>query len=177
MAHMVAQAIHLVAPVLALGVMFCAHAARSRMDPSAPMLNSLAGAGFLGLMALAIVEVVVLASGQTLGEVFLSALLVDFPIFACLAYGYANFVNLGQSSVRVRIYRELLAADDGIAMETLRVQYDERSMLEARLQRLVSAGDLKHEDACYTLGKPRLLLIARVVFALKHFVLGRRSEF
>ncbi len=172
------QLLHLVAPVVALATMCLVHAVWCRLVPNVPMLNALAGSGVAGLIGLASIEAGIFLAGQPWGSVALTAVLIDAPIYACLSYGYANFVNLGQSSVRVRIYRELLATGAaGVAMATLRGQYDEGAMLRARLTRLVEAGDLTEQNGTYRVGRGRLLNIAACVFTLKHLVLGRRSEF
>lgn len=171
------EIIHLAAPVAALATMCLIHAAWCRLDSEVPLLNALAASGVGGLVVLGIAEGAAVVAGQSVSEMLISAILVDAPVFACLAYGYANFVNLGQSSVRVRIYRELLQLPDGIAIEELRKEYDEDGMLRARLERLVSAGDLRQDGDVYHLGKPRLHHIGRVIFGLKSLVLGRHSEF
>jgi len=171
------QIVHLVAPVAGLAVMCGMHAMTCRMNPQAPLLNALAGAGVAGVVVVLLAGAVAAwPSGHWLGSA-LSTFCVDLPIYGCLAYGYANFVNLGQSSVRVRIYRELLGRPEGIDGKVLRAEYDEQSMLQARLERLVAAGDLRVDHGRYTIGRGRLLAIAAVIFGLKRAILGRRSEF
>lgn len=171
------QLLHLLAPVAALGVMAVSHALLCRFRPEAPILNMLALSGFVGLGALFAVELLAIFAGQGwLGALFL-ALLVDGPIYACLAYGYANFVNLGHASVRIRIYRELLDAPQGIQISELRDKYDEAGMLATRLTRMLEAEDLAFDGSVYRLRKTRLLAISNVIFGLKRAVLGRHSEF
>jgi len=173
----VIQLLHLFAPVVALGVMALGHALLCRLRPDAAILNLLVLAGFIGLGALVVVELAAITAGQQLGSALLAMVLVDGPIYACLAYGYANFVNLGHASVRIRIYRELLGAPEGIEIAALRAEYDETGMLQARLRRMVEAGDLVLDGSLYRLRKPRLLAISKVIFGLKNLVLGLRSEF
>ena len=171
------QLLHLFAPVVALAVMALSHAMLSRLRPEAPILNALALAGFAGLGGLFAMEAAALFAGQPWYEVAILAFLVDGPIYAGLAYGYANFVNLGHASVRIRIYRELLASPGGIPVANLRAKYDEAGMLSARLQRMVEAEDLAFDGSVYRLKKTRLLAISNTIFALKKVVLGRSSEF
>lgn len=171
------QLLHLASPVAGLAFMCAVHAALCRLDPRAPLLNTLARAGFAGLLFVVLGGAAAAWWSGDWGASGLSTLLVDLPIYGCLAYGYANFVNLGQSSVRVRIYRELLGRPEGIEGETLRAEYDEDGMLRARLERLVAAGDLRDEGGRYTVGRGRLLAIAAVIFGLKRAILGRHSEF
>ncbi|MEX1115016.1 MAG: hypothetical protein WEB53_07190 [Akkermansiaceae bacterium] len=157
--------------------MCLSHALLSRARPDAAVLNSLAAAGFAGLFALLAFELAAFLSGQHWRDVVVLLFLVDGPIYACLAYGYANFVNLGHSSVRVRIYRELLSAPSGIPTEELRSRYDEAGMLSARLGRLVEGEDLVFDGSSYRLQKVRLLVISSTIFAMKKAVLGKTSEF
>lgn len=115
--------------------------------------------------------------GQSWSEALGGMVLVDGPIFICLAYGYANFVNLGHASLRIRIYRELQSSRHGILISELRAKYDEVQILSNRLQRMINAGDIKFDGAVYRLNKLRLLAISHAIFMLKRVVLGRQSEF
>jgi hypothetical protein len=173
----VIELLHLFAPVVALAAMAASHAFLCRLRPDAAILNLLVVAGFIGLGALVAVEVAAMAYGQSLGSALAAMILVDGPIYACLAYGYANFVNLGHASVRIRIYRELLDSPRGIEVAELRTQYDESSMLTTRLQRMLDAEDLAFDGSAYRLRKTRLLAISKAIFGLKKVVLGRHSEF
>ena len=134
-------------------------------------------AGFLGLAGLVAMQVFAVLAGQTWGSTLVAMMLVDGPIYACLAYGYANFVNLGHASVRIRIYRELLDSPEGIQISELRAKYDEAGMLSTRLRRMLDAEDLTFDGAAYRIKKARLVAISNVIFALKKAVLGRHSEF
>ena len=171
------QFIHLLAPLVALGVMAAGHAVLCRIRPDAPVLNLLVLAGFLGLGGLFAMQLFAVSAGQAWGDALLAMVLVDGPIYACLSYGYANFVNLGHASVRIRIYRELLDSPEGIQISELRAKYDEAGMLATRLRRMLDAEDLASDGSVYRLNKTRLLAISNVIFALKKAVLGRHSEF
>jgi len=173
----VIELLHLFAPVVALAAMAASHALLCRLRSEAAILNLLVLAGFIGLGALVAVELVAMAFGQSVGSALAAMILVDGPIYACLAYGYANFVNLGHASVRIRIYRELLESPRGIEVAELRTKYDEAGMLTTRLQRMLDAEDLAFDGSAYRLRKARLLAISNAIFGLKKAVLGRHSEF
>jgi hypothetical protein len=173
----VIELLHLFAPVVALAAMAASHALLCRLRPGAAILNLLVLAGFIGLGALVAVEVFAIAFGQSVGSALVAMILVDGPIYACLAYGYANFVNLGHASVRIRIYRELLDSPRGIEVAELRNKYDEAGMLTKRLQRMLDAEDLVFDGSAYRMRKTRLLAISNIIFGLKKAVLGRHSEF
>lgn len=176
-ADTIIQVLHLLAPLVALVVMAAGHALLCRVRPHAPILNLLVQAGFFGLAGLMAMQVFAVLAGQTWGDTLVALVLVDGPIYACLAYGYANFVNLGHASVRIRIYRELLDSPEGIQVSELRAKYDEAGMLSTRLKRMLHAEDLELVGSVYRLKKSRLLAISIVIFALKKAVLGRYSEF
>jgi len=171
------QTLHLLAPLVALAAMALSHAVLCRIRPDAAILNSLVVAGFVGLAGLVVMQTFAVLAGQTLGGAFLAMMLVDGPIYACLAYGYANFVNLGHASVRIRIYRELLDSPEGIQISELRAKYDEAGMLSTRLRRMLDAEDLAFDGEAYRIKKARLLAISNVIFSLKKAVLRRQSEF
>lgn len=171
------QVLHLLAPLVALATMAVSHAVLCRIRPDAAILNLLVVAGFAGLGGLLATQLLAVFAGQTLGGAFIAMTLVDGPIYSCLAYGYANFVNLGHASVRIRIYRELLDSPDGIRISELRAKYDEAGMLSTRLRRMLDAEDLVFDGVVYRIKKARLLAISNVIFALKKTVLGRHSEF
>lgn len=165
---------HVVAPILGLTMLCLAHAAFCRWRRNSEGLNGLVWAGWAGALGVALVEFFLWFRGVPLSGVLASALLVDFPVYALLAYGYANFFNLGESSVRVRIYRELVQAGGrGLDRRDLLERYDEEAMFRARLVRLVAAGDLEETGGRYRLGQMRLLWVARIIFALQRMVLGR----
>lgn len=165
---------HAVAPLLGLTVLCLVHAAFCRWRRSSEGLNGLVWAGWAGALALAAWEFFLWTRWATLPGIVASALLVDVPVYALLAYGYANFFNLGESSVRVRIYRELVQAGErGLDRLDLLGRYDEEAMFRARLVRLVAAGDLQETDGRYRLGQMRLFWIARMIFGLQRIVLGR----
>lgn len=171
------QVLHLLAPLVALVTMALSHVALCRARPDAAILNLLVVAGFFGLAGLVAMQVFAVLAGQIWGDALVAMMLVDGPIYACLAYGYANFVNLGHASVRIRIYRELLDSPEGIQVSELRAKYDESGMLSTRLRRMLDAEDLAFDGETYRLKKARLLAISSVIFALKKAVLGRQSEF
>lgn len=171
------QLLHLLAPLVALGTMALSHAVMCRIRPYAAILNLLVVAGFAGLAGLVFMQLCAVLAGQTPEGAVVAMVLVDGPIYACLAYGYANFVNLGHASVRIRIYRELLASPGGIQSSELRAKYDETGMLATRLRRMLDAEDLAFGGGTYRIKKSRLLAISNVIFALKRAVLGRHSEF
>lgn len=114
--------------------------------------------------------------GEGLGALLDWFLLVA-PAYAGLAYGYANFANLGNSSIRIRLYEELRRAPNGLPLAEIRGRYNEATILENRLQRLRESGDLILRDSLWRVGRKRFVRLGGVIFFAKQLVLRRRSEF
>jgi hypothetical protein len=105
------------------------------------------------------------------------AVFVNLPLYAALSYCFFTFANLGQSSIRVRIYDEIAQQGIGVSSAQIAQEYDEAALMENRLQRLVESGDLVLRHGHYFLGRKRLVPIASIIFATKRFILGKTSEF
>ncbi len=86
-------------------------------------------------------------------------------------------MNLGQTSVRIRIYSEIAARPGGISAQELTREYRDEALMEVRLQRLVESGDVVRKGDRYFVGRLRLVYLASIIFAAKRFVLGKASEF
>jgi hypothetical protein len=114
---------------------------------------------------------------QTFQESLLEWLLLIAPAYAGLGYGYANFANLGNSSIRIRIYDQLSRAADGVPIEAIRAQYSETGILQVRLKRLSEGGDLELRHGLWHVKARRFVILGALIFAAKRLVLGRKSEF
>ena len=101
----------------------------------------------------------------------------NLSLYVCLGYLFFYVVNTGESSLRVRILREIAQARDGISEQALLKAYNERVILESRLQRLLRGGRAVRQRDRYVLRAPGLVLMAKFFRALKQFLLRRSSEF
>ena len=110
-------------------------------------------------------------------ETLLEWMILIAPTYAGLGYGYANFANLGQSSIRIRLYEELRLAPNGRPVEDIRRQYNELAILKTRLMRLRESNDLVDQDSRWIVARRRFVLIGGAVFFTKQLVLQRKSEF
>ena len=134
--------------------------------------------GFLaGAVAFAILEVVFMPGWNSLREYMILALLVDAPIYLALSFLAYSFVQLGQTSIRIRMYAEIAAKPSGMSLEEMNKEYDDKALMRARIQRLIESGDIVKKDGRYFVGRKRFLYIANIVFAAKPILLGRASEF
>ena len=53
----------------------------------------------------------------------------------------------------------------------------EPALMQMRLERLTESGDIVESNGRYFIGRKRFIAIAKVIFALKAFILGKGSEF
>jgi hypothetical protein len=99
------------------------------------------------------------------------------PTYAGLGYGYANFANLGNASIRIRLYEEVRLAPSGLLLDEIRRNYNESAILKTRLKRLHESGDLIILDSRWRVARRRFVLLGAVIFFSKQLVLQKRSEF
>lgn len=102
---------------------------------------------------------------------------VNIATHGLLWYCYFHFVNLGVTARRPRLLIELSEAPAGLTYAQVLERYDGRYQVEARLERLLGSGQIVLRDGRYRIGKPLLLLVARVMVLLKRLLLGKSSEF
>jgi hypothetical protein len=116
-------------------------------------------------------------NSNELFQLLLEWLCVIGPTYAGLGYGYANFANLGNTSIRIRLCEELRHYPEGRPVEDIKQQYSENSILGLRLHRLSEGGDIAKVGDRWQVTRKRFVWIGGVIFFAKQVVLGRRSEF
>jgi hypothetical protein len=167
----------LASPITALVVMLSAQTVLLRLAGGEHFFRSVV-VGFLAGFAVNIVlQGALLLVFPATFDRWVLAVMVNVPLYVCLAYCYYNFINLGQCSIRIRVYKECADRGGFITPEQLRSVYDEDGIREARIERLLHGGDLVLRDGTYHLASRRLVPIAAIVFGLKRIVLRRESEF
>lgn len=168
---------YLASPVAALAVMVVVQGAALRWWRGEHFFRSVVLGFAAGFAAVVLFQVLLLAGFGPSADRWVLAVLVNLPLYVCLAYGFYNFINLGHASIRIRIYKECADRGGLITVEELSMVYDEERIRDARLERLLQGGDIHLRDGRYHLVNPRLVPVARIVFGLKKFVLRRESEF
>jgi hypothetical protein len=164
------------APLAALAVNVLGQIVVFRLQHGSHFLRSIV-LGFLqGGVALMIAQCVY-PPGSDSFEAWSKALLVNLPCYAALSYCFFTFANLGQSSIRIRIYARVAARADGVSVAEIARDYNEVMLMEMRVQRLVESGDLLLRGGRYFLGRNRFVPIAKVIFRIKRLILGKVSEF
>jgi hypothetical protein len=101
----------------------------------------------------------------------------EWITYAPLAFCFYCFAQLGESSVRVRIFSELMSNPKGLKKEDITRIYNEKAMIQFRIDRLTHSGDLKYDQGVFTIGRMRLVLVSTIIFALKRLFLQKDSEF
>jgi hypothetical protein len=161
-------------PVAALALNVGTQLAVVRAAPARGIAPSIA-AGFLA--GLAGVAGGAALSGAGTGADRVAGALADLLAYLCLSYCYFNFLNLGITARRIRLLIELLEAPNGLSWPEILERYNARTMVAARLGRLLAGGQVREAGGRYTIGTPLLLLVARTIILLKLLFLGKRSEF
>ena len=137
------------------------------------LLKSLLSGFAIGLLSLLLVQLI----SAFLGKTFLPNLTVNIIIYSSLGYCYFHFINLGETARRIRILRELYDSDGGLTLDVILKRYNAKKMVELRLQRLLSNGQVILKDGRLYNGKPVLLLMSKTILLMKLIILGKKSEF
>ncbi len=104
-------------------------------------------------------------------------LVVNVGTYAALSYCFFGFLNLGETSLRIRIFNELRQTPAGLSEEEMSARYNYRRMMEVRLERLVRGHQVVEREGRYFLEGRALRGIAALVRAAKLVVVGKASEF
>jgi hypothetical protein len=95
---------------------------------------------------------------------------------AALGYGYFHFINLGETARRVRILREFVEAGGTLDEAGLLRRYNGAQIVQIRLQRLLSSGQVSLREGRYALCDPTVARMASIIRLLKQLLLGRSGE-
>jgi hypothetical protein len=171
------EILYFASPIISLAVMVVVQTMFLRLWRGEHFFKSVVLSFLAGGAVVATLQVALLLVFPITVDRLVLALLVNLPLYVCLAYGYYNFINLGQCSIRIRVYKECADRGGRITTEELRGVYDEDQLREARIERLLHGGDLVLRGGRYHLANRRLVPVAAMVFGLKKFVLRRQSEF
>lgn len=126
------------------------------------LLNSIFIGFFAGFLSLVVIEF----------QFKLVSVLTNTVIYALLGYCYFHFVGLGETARRIRMLIELYQSGDGLTMDEILSRYNAEEIVEKRLNRLISNGQLISRDGRYFVGKPAVLFIAGAATLLKRLLHG-----
>jgi hypothetical protein len=102
-------------------------------------------------------------------------LIVNLIIYTALSYCYFHFINLSVTARRIRIVRELYQYENGLTKTEILRKYNAKDMVENRINRMINSGQIITKNDRLYIGKPILLLIAKIMVLLKIIIIGRKS--
>lgn len=163
-------------PVIGLAVNVAFQIVSFRFLPPLGLLRSIALGFLAGLLALFAVEISMSVLQPGSRADMLIFFCVDGVTYVCLGYCYWAYINLGETSLRIRILRELQESQESLSMEELRSRYNPDEMFERRIQRLVKHGQVMVRGGRYVVDRPLLLLLAKMVGLVRFVIFGRFEE-
>lgn len=98
-------------------------------------------------------------------------------LFGSWWFIFLNLVQATESSIRVRILSEVLAAGNSLNRATLSALYNDDLLVRIRLDRLMSIGAVTQKDGCLFVKSAQVYWLARFFRLLKIILIGRPSEF
>lgn len=98
-------------------------------------------------------------------------------LYAAWWFIFLNLVQSFQSSLRVNVLRQLLRDGGSLDHAAFYARYNDRSLIELRLERLTRGGTVVTRDGRFFVVSTPARMIANLFRRLKLIVLGRRSEF
>ncbi len=133
--------------------------------------------GFLcGISGLFFIEAAYFINASVSTLEMLCQIVVNLIAYTGLAYCYFNFINLGETARRIRIVRELFESQNGFSLEELLERYNASTIIDLRLQRMISKGQIVCRGGRYYIGKPLMLIIAKTIIVMKLILLKNRSN-
>jgi hypothetical protein len=169
--------LQVVVPVIALTINVIAQCAAALLRPRAGFVRSVLigfGAGLISLWALSCL--IQFYRSDAAPEVA-AILFVNTATYIALAFCFFNFLNLGKTSVRIRIFSELQQCRDGLTTDEIVALYNYREIVNLRLDRLLNSKQVTKRDGRYFLDGRLLWYLALAVRSAKRLLLGKISEF
>lgn len=162
-------------PVIGLLINVLIQVVIYRAVPRIGLLRSIFIGFGSGLVSIIAIEIVVNVKDKVLDIVGILATVVI--TYSALGYCYFHFLNLGETARRIRIIRELSDSQEGLSIEDILKRYNAQDIVQKRIQRLLKSEQIVEDGDRYYIKKPVLLIMARIIQAMKVIFLGRKSEF
>lgn len=150
------------------------HLVISRVMDGRAVMKSLLACGGLSLVInlLSTVLLYVPASNISAKSDYTGVVIANILFEICGWYGYYALINLNLTSIRIRILKEIIKAGGALDVATLEQGYSHETMLQDRLGRLTSMGQLKMVDGCYCIDGTFWLYVAQIIERVKCLVFG-----
>lgn len=97
--------------------------------------------------------------------------------YGALGYSYFHFINLGETARRIRLLRELYDAGGTLTHQQLLDRYSAQEVVNKRINRLLSTGQIICKEQRYFIGSHTVLYIAQIMTTMKKILLGKNSEY
>ena len=164
-------------PVLGLMINILVQVLCLRFIQRLGLLKSVFLGFFAGFLSVFIIESYILFTRNISFIDFFMYLIVNSVAYASFGYCYFHFINLGETARRIRILREIYDSKDGLSMEDILQRYNAKEIVEKRIGRLLNNGQVLFKNGKYYIGNPTLLMMSRIIVAMKLMLIGKRSEF
>lgn len=171
------QWVSLISPVVALAANALAQLILFRVRKGAQFFRSIAEGAVCGAMVGAAITMVLIIKRDVAAGSLLIPFVTNGLSYLALSYCYYHFVQLGQTSIRIRIYTEIVASGCGLTVEEIAGRYNDSALMRLRLQRLLESGDLVERNRRYFVGRWRFVYISRILFRAKRLILGGKGKF
>jgi hypothetical protein len=103
-------------------------------------------------------------------------LVADLICYIAFAFCYFNLINLGETSIRIRLFLELKEAKNGLTAEEILAIYNYRQIILMRLSRLQNNKQIIEKDGRFFLQSRTLWFIAKLVRILKVIVIPSQAN-
>lgn len=162
------------APLAGIVVDALAHALLARMIAGGAHVRIQFLSFALGLSAVAGLLACLLWSHPFSTPDRIGYLLLYFMVYACLGFGLFNVINANVSSLRVRMLKEYHAVDpEPLTDAAMFARYPAEEILTARLERLVTGGQIRLEGGRYFHCEGGVALIAGLFSCLRRLLLRK----
>ena len=168
--------ISLASPIVGIAVNVVAQISLFRNRHGAEFFHTIFVSALMGLAACLILEagLIIARQNQLYDALWLSS--GNILAYLALSYCYYHFVQLGQTSIRIRLCVEIAASKGGLTVQEIAARYSDKMLMGMRLQRLLESGDIVQRDGRYFVRRSRFVRVAQALFTARRFLLGRASE-
>lgn len=97
----------------------------------------------------------------------------NVAFFMVLGFLYFALINIGQSSLRIRVLSILTAHSDGLSPDEISEKYGNRDVVDLRLKRLLQNGQIREHNGTYFSAKPRLIYLALFFASFRRIIYGK----
>ena len=165
-----------IAPIVGLAVNTITLAIFFRILNNFSISISIILASICNIVCTVLISVFVLNSMSLVKGDFGVLLGFNTIISLALAYGNFAFINLNIASIRIRLLKEILKSNKGIALDDILTIYNPDKIVNTRIDRLISGGQLVSKNGRYFVGMPFILLLANIMEVLKYIIMGHGSR-